>query len=1118
MSSGTLFVRDSRTNKQYEIPIKRNAVSARYFKQIKAPGRGTNRADQVQTGLRVHDPGLINTTVVETAISFSDHERGLLLFRGYSLEELWESDFEDMLHLLVWGSYPMAPQRENLRRELAKNMLAVPESVQTAVRAMPSTTPPLALMIIGLSAYLATIPGSIPASTSANQYQGNPDNVDQAVLRTVAGYAVVFGAVASHRQKKSFTPPSSDKTYCENLFVMSGLVDPATGSPDPVKLSCFRRFAMLNADHGMALTVFSALVTASSLTDPISCLITSVTAAWGPLHFGATESAQRALREIGTVDKIPEFLDEVKQGRRKLFGYGHRSYNGVDPRVRPIQSILKDLPSTDLLKLAEAIEQAASKDDYFRSKGLYPNADFYGNFVFTGIGFELGMLPVAMLAQRIMGIMAHWREYMLTNGKLFRPSHLYTGDVREDTTTPLLPRSKPYSIFTPAQKRLIILTAAIASSFSPLSANIYYPALNALARDLHVTDAQINLTITTYMICQSLAPTFTASFADTRGRRPAYILCFLIYIMANILLALQHSYPALLILRAVQSTGSSGTVALASAVAADIITSDERGVYMGFTSLGNILAPSLGPILGGVLSEYAGWQSIFWFLAVAAGAVEETKTPSPTLSNPLSTLRILFHPPTGLILISNGLVFASYYAVTAGIPSLFKEIYGLSDLGIGFAFIPAGLGSLVSATFNGATVDWNYRRVRDAVRGRTTSGGARETGETTRETEEEEEDRIDRDVPVGGISFPIERARLQIGAPMTLLSSLTILGYALFLPTHPPLPLTLALVFLITFTITASYNVMNVLLVDLYYSTPASAMATNNLVRCLLGAASTALVQPCIKRWGVRGTFVHIALLFIFCLLSAAQRGPLPLDLPILHLRYPNTPWVFPGDTLLMSDTHPLPRISRLGLNSNSTYLLLFVDLDVLYEATSTVILHWYQPDMMARHSESFWLEPAERVEADGYNKHALVNATSGAEYIAPQPPPDTHHRYVYLLFEQHAGYEFPGCFGHIFPATVKARAGFDTRQFIEVAGLRPPVAGNYFFVNNNEAMTSTTQTHTSPTTTWLRSAPCTQPGTATRTPSGEAPEHDRSVPTRDGILSGGPLTRHVGPVIPGVD
>ncbi|EAW14389.1 putative citrate synthase [Aspergillus clavatus NRRL 1] len=387
MSSGVLFIKDSRTNIQYEIPIRRNAIAAVDFKRIKAPSAGTDRADQVASGLRVHDPGLLNTTVVETEISFSDHERGLLLFRGYTLQQLWDSEFEDMLHLLVWGTYPTLRQRKELSRKLVDCMLAVPKTVHEVIRTLPSTTSPLPLIMAGLSAYLACIPGTIPASTNPDLYQGNMEEVDRAIVRTVAAYAVVFGLVNCHRKGIPFTPPSHEQLYFENLFSMAGLVDPATNSADATKLSCFRRFAMLNADHGMALSVFSALVTASSLPDPISCLITSIGAAFGPLHFAATESAQLALREIGTPDKVPEFIEEVKRGQRRLFGYGHRSYKGTDPRVAPIKSILKDLDTSDnpFLKIAEQIERVASADDFFSKRGLHPNADFYGNFVFTAI-------------------------------------------------------------------------------------------------------------------------------------------------------------------------------------------------------------------------------------------------------------------------------------------------------------------------------------------------------------------------------------------------------------------------------------------------------------------------------------------------------------------------------------------------------------------------------------------------------------------------------------------------------------------------------------------------------------------------------------------------------------
>ena len=227
----------------------------------------------------------------------------------------------------------------------------------------------------------------IPASTKPNLYR-DPKTADDAIIYTIATYAVAFGVIRCHRQGIAFTPPSVDNSYFENLFVMAGLVDSSTGRPDPVKLSCYQRFGIFNSDHGMALSVFSALVTASSQTDPISCLITATGAAYGPLHFGATETAKRALRQIGTVENVPSFIEEVKQGKQKLFGYGHRSYKGIDPRVQPIQELVRNLrldsAANPLLKIAERIERVASGDEWFARRGLYPNADFYGHFVLSG--------------------------------------------------------------------------------------------------------------------------------------------------------------------------------------------------------------------------------------------------------------------------------------------------------------------------------------------------------------------------------------------------------------------------------------------------------------------------------------------------------------------------------------------------------------------------------------------------------------------------------------------------------------------------------------------------------------------------------------------------------------
>ncbi|KAJ5676365.1 hypothetical protein N7536_012537 [Penicillium majusculum] len=657
----------------------------------------------------------------------------------------------------------------------------------------------------------------------------------------------------------------------------------------------------------------------------------------------------------------------------------------------------------------------------------------------------------------------------MNNQDIYQQVQRQDEEVNEET--PLLhpPITEPYSVFTSTQKRLIILTAALASSFSPLSANIYYPALNSIAKDLRVSPSQINLTITTYMVCQGLAPMLTGSLADQAGRRPAYILCFAIYILGNIALALQHSFPALLALRAVQSCGSSGTVALASAVAAEIITSAERGMYMGFTSLGNILAPSIGPILGGVLSKYLGWKAIFWFLAIAActffvplllffpetcrgivgnGSIpavgwnlaiwryfQNTTTvtpPAPTqprrrvnIPNPWSTLRLLSHRPVGLVLLANGVVFSSYYAVTAGIPALFHRIYDLDDLEIGLCFIPAGLGSLLSTTANGVLVDWNYRRTR------------RNAGQTVHKNQKQ-------DI----IGFPIEQARLQIGLPMTVLAAVSIVLYGVSIPLQPPLLAALIVVFVICFCITAAYNVMNILIVDLYYETPATAMAANNLVRCFLGAGAAAVVNPLINR-----------IVQIFPWTPGQQ----------LQIRYPGGQWMTPGMELDIRETSKIPEISSMNLECDKKYIILFIDLDAILPGTriQSVILHWYQPNLMIDCTNP--PPPSTIVPGkDGGKKHRPA-----ASYIAPRAPPNTHHRYVYLLFAQPPAYQFPYCFSHVFPETVSARAGFDIREFMQAAGLDPPIAMNYFIGRHEPAEGETTTMPQSATTTSFRSVDC---------------------------------------------
>ncbi|ETN41999.1 uncharacterized protein HMPREF1541_03938 [Cyphellophora europaea CBS 101466] len=457
----------------------------------------------------------------------------------------------------------------------------------------------------------------------------------------------------------------------------------------------------------------------------------------------------------------------------------------------------------------------------------------------------------------------------------FRPAQLE----RAVTTASSIP--PPYSIFSRQQKLFIVVMASWAGFFSPISGQIYLPALNTLARDLHVSNALINLTLTSYMIFQGLAPAFIGDLADSMGRRPAYAVCFVVYIAANIGLALQNSYAALFVLRCLQSTGSSGTIAMASGVVADIATASERGAYMGYTLAGSLLGPAIGPVLGGVLSQYLGWRAIFWFLTIMGAAFfitfaiffpetartqvgdgsippssynmslmnylavrkarrsqSEGDIPPPDTSrfparpkahfpNPLSSLRLVFDKLNACLLFYNAFLFSAFYQVSSSIPSQFAAIYHFDDFHLGLCFIPYGLGAILAALINGQLLDRNFARW--AARFSIPLRPGRQTDLT---------------------HFPIEKARLQIALPAIYTTIGLILAFGWVLDAEGPLAAQLVILFFQSLTMSMAFNVTSTLIVDYYPGRSATATAANNLVRCLLGAGATAAIVPMIESWG----------------------------------------------------------------------------------------------------------------------------------------------------------------------------------------------------------------------------------------------------------------------------
>ena len=380
-----------------------------------------------------------------------------------------------------------------------------------------------------------------------------------------------------------------------------------------------------------------------------------------------------------------------------------------------------------------------------------------------------------------------------------------------------------------------------------------------------------------------------AGFSDGAGRRPAYIICFTIYLAANIGLALQTNYAALLVLRCLQSAGSSGTVALAQGVVADVVTSAERGTYVGLASVTSIVGPILGPILGGAIAQYAGWHWIFWFLTIATlglfipfllffpetcrkvvgdGSIyppiwnrdltciirerkrirqgipvnetmeaEVRKNYHLSVPNPLSTLVIIADKESAIILACGGLVVACLYAVNTGIPSQFGAIYGFDEIKLGLVFIPFGAGSLVSAFTTGKMIDWNWRRQ------------AKKNGFPVKKNRYQDL-----------TNFPVEKARLQICMPLLYLSCICMIIYGWVLDFRTNLGGPLTILFFTGYGIIAAFQIMMILMVDLNPGNAAAATAASNLFRCLLGAGSTAVVVPMIEKMGVGWTYTFAAL------------------------------------------------------------------------------------------------------------------------------------------------------------------------------------------------------------------------------------------------------------------
>ncbi|KAI8060854.1 major facilitator superfamily domain-containing protein [Gongronella butleri] len=451
------------------------------------------------------------------------------------------------------------------------------------------------------------------------------------------------------------------------------------------------------------------------------------------------------------------------------------------------------------------------------------------------------------------------------------------------------PSDEPYSILKTWQIGGILSITAFSGALSPLNASIYFPALNNIQEDLGITADMVNLTITTYLIFQGLSPAFWGSIADVWGRRPVYTVTTIIYCAACVGLAVQHNFGVMLFLRMLQSFGSSSLIAVGAGVIGDITTPAQRGGFYGFYNMGQLLGPVIGPVIGGVVAGTIGWRWIFWILAILAGVsctlltifVPETlrilvgngsgycnptpwqwwqrrklirekgadavPAPLPTAEhryrrkpNFLQPFLFLLELDVIMILILNGCAYMTYYYYNVSTPSQFAARYGLSTIQIGLCFIPQGLGCIIGSYLSGRQLDYFFRRT-NAKYQREHPNQVVEKGK----------------IP---IDFPIYRTRTIFMLPCCLVVQLLTILYGWMLSINTPLAGLLVIQALVSIATIVLSGMSQTLLVDLYPGRGASITASNNLVRCMLGAIASVTSEPGIKALGVSWFFTTFGL------------------------------------------------------------------------------------------------------------------------------------------------------------------------------------------------------------------------------------------------------------------
>jgi citrate synthase len=387
--------------------------------------------DVLSNGYFTYDPGFMATSACESKITFIDGDKGVLLHRGYPIDQLAEqSDFLETCYLLLNGELPNAEQKSAFEK-LITNHTMVHEQLQFFYRGFRRDAHPMAVM--------CGVVGALSAFYHDSLDIDNPEHRHIAAIRLIAKMPTMAAMSYKYTMGQPFMYPRNDLSYSENFLHMMFGTPCEEYKVNPVIAKAMDRIFVLHADHEQNASTSTVRLTGSTGANPYACIAAGIAALWGPSHGGANEAVLKMLDEIGDVSNLDAFIARVKDKNdsTKLMGFGHRVYKNFDPRAKVMKQtcdeVLSALGITDpQLELAMKLEEIALQDEYFVSRKLYPNVDFYSGIILKAIGIPTSMFTVIFALGRTPGWIAHWLEMHSASYKIGRPRQLYTGATKRD--------------------------------------------------------------------------------------------------------------------------------------------------------------------------------------------------------------------------------------------------------------------------------------------------------------------------------------------------------------------------------------------------------------------------------------------------------------------------------------------------------------------------------------------------------------------------------------------------------------------------------------------------------------------------------------------------------------